>query len=430
MNSGTERITGTISLPTDAADRVSEARLWQRHMEMAKLGAIPDNGVNRQALSDEDIAARRLLIGWARARGFTIAQDGIGNLFVRRPGRDPDAAPVVTGSHLDSQPRGGRFDGAYGVLAGLEALEALDDARMATERPIEVVAWTNEEGGRFAPGAMGSMVFTGTRKLADCLAIADGEGLRLEDALAATLAATPVDETRDFNFPIAAYIEAHIEQGPRLEAEGVPIGVVTGIQGSRWFEVEVLGEGAHAGTAPLKTRRDALQGALAVVHALNQVMADDSDTVRFTVGRFEVTPNSPNTVAHRVLFTIDLRHPEAEVLQHLGDRVRATCEAAAGRCEVRLRETFHQNPCVFDAAVQRAISESARELALPAIHMPSGAFHDAQFLNDVCPSGMIFVPCEGGISHNPAENARAEDLAAGTRVLVQTLIRLAGGIQA
>ncbi len=417
------------SLPTHVADRVSEARLWQRHMEMAKLGAVPDNGVTRQALTDEDIAARCLLIGWARARGFTIAQDAIGNLFVRRAGRDSSAAPVLTGSHLDSQPSGGRFDGTYGVLAGLEALEALEDAGMETERPIEVVAWTNEEGGRFAPGAMGSMVFTGTRNLADYLAITDGDGVRLEDALAATLVATPVDETRDFNFPIAAYIEAHIEQGPRLEAEGVPIGVVTGIQGSRWFEVEILGESAHAGATPLKTRRDALQGAVAAIQALNLFMADDSDTVRFTVGRFEVTPNSPNTVANRVLFTIDLRHPEAKVLQQLGDAVHAICEAAVDRCEVHLRETFHREPCVFDAAVQRAISESVQDLALPAIQMPSGAFHDAQFLNDVCPSGMIFVPCEEGISHNPAEYARPEDLAAGTRVLVQTLIRLAGGIQ-
>lgn len=249
------------NLPGSAADQVSEKRLWRRHMELAELGAIPGKGVCRQALTEEDIAARQLLISWARARGFTSAQDAIGNLFIRRPGRDPTAAPVLTGSHLDSQPSGGRFDGAYGVLAGLEALEALEDAGAVTERSIEVVAWTNEEGGRFAPGAMGSMVFTGSRALTDCLAITDSEGVRLDDALAATLEATPVDETRAFNFPISAYIEAHIEQGPRLEAEGVPIGVVTGIQGSRWFEVEVLGESAHAGAAPLKTRRDALQGA-------------------------------------------------------------------------------------------------------------------------------------------------------------------------
>lgn len=407
------------------ADQVSEDRLWRRLMEMAELGAIPGGGVNRQALSDEDIAARRLLIDWARARGFATAQDGIGNLFVRRPGRNPLAAPVLTGSHLDSQPSGGRFDGVYGVLAGFEALEALDETGIETERSVEVVAWTNEEGGRFAPGAMGSMVFTESCDLVHCLAVIDAEGVRLGDALAATLAATPVDETRPFNFPIAAFVEAHIEQGPRLEVEGVPIGVVTGIQGSHWCEVEILGESAHAGAAPLKTRRDALQGALAAIQALNQIMADDSDTVRFTVGRFEVTPNSPNTVASRVLFTIDLRHPEAETLRRLGDAVEETCVAAAPRCEVHVRKTFHREPCHFDALVQATIEASARELDLPAIRMPSGAFHDAQFLNDVCQTGMIFVPCEKGISHNPAENARPEDLTDGARVLAETLVRLA-----
>jgi N-carbamoyl-L-amino-acid hydrolase len=237
-------------------------------MEMAKIGAIPGNGVNRQALTREDIAARKLLIAWAEGRGFSIGMDAIGNLFIRRQGRNPDAAPVLTGSHMDSQPSGGRFDGIYGVLAGLEALEALDQAGAITERPIEVVAWTNEEGGRFSPGAMGSMVFTESRRLEDCLGIADSQGILFGDALAEALAATPKAEKRALNFPVAAYVEAHIEQGPKLESEGLPIGVVTGIQGSRWFEVEVLGESAHAGTTPLKLRRDALQEALAAITAL------------------------------------------------------------------------------------------------------------------------------------------------------------------
>ncbi len=407
------------------ADAVSEERLWRRHMDMAELGAIPGNGVNRQALSAEDIEARLLLIRWARIRNFLVAQDAIGNLFIRRAGRDPTAAPVLTGSHLDSQPNGGRFDGTYGVLAGFEALEALDDAGVTTERPIDIVAWTNEEGSRFAPGAMGSMVFAGARALEECLAVTDGDGVRFEDALAATLEATPVDQTRAFNFPVAAYVEAHIEQGPRLEAEGVPIGVVTGIQGARWFEVEVLGESAHAGTAPLSTRRDAVQGAIAIIQALNRVMVDDSDTLRFTVGRFDVTPNSPNTVASRVLFSVDLRHPQAETLRRLGDAVHGICANAAARCEVRVRETFSRAPCQFDADVQNTIEQSAGGLALPSIRLPSGAFHDAQFLNDVCPSGMIFVPCEKGVSHNPAENADRADLAAGTRVLTLTLLQLA-----
>jgi N-carbamoyl-L-amino-acid hydrolase len=411
--------------PERVAGAVREDRLWGRLMDMAKIGAITGNGVNRQALSKEDIAVRRQLIGWAHTRGFGIEVDGIGNLFVRRPGRVPHAPPILTGSHLDSQPNGGRFDGVYGVLAGFEALEALEDADAITERPVVAVAWTNEEGGRFAPGAMGSTVFTGARALEDCLEVTDVEGVRFGDALAETLGATPEADAVAFNFPIAAYVEAHIEQGPQLEAEGIPIGVVTGIQGSRWFEVEVLGESAHAGTAPLRGRRDALQDAISAIQSLNEIMHDETDTVRFTVGRFEVMPNSPNTVASRVLFTVDLRHPGGETLDRLGDAIQPTCERAARRCRVRVRETFRRRPCIFDARVQDTIAESARRLGFPAIRMPSGAFHDAQFLNDVCPSGMIFVPCEKGISHNPAENAKPEDLAAGARVLALTLTHLA-----
>jgi N-carbamoyl-L-amino-acid hydrolase len=407
------------------AERVREDRLWERLMTMARIGAIPGNGVNRQALSNEDIAARRQLIEWARARGFGIAVDGIGNLFVSRSGRAPAAPPVLTGSHLDSQPKGGRFDGVYGVLAGLEALEALEDAGLATDRSVVTVAWTNEEGGRFAPGAMGSMVFSGARRLQDCLEARDAEGIRFGDALEHTLAATPEAEAVGFNFPVAGYVEAHIEQGPRLEAEGVPIGIVTGIQGLRWFEIEVLGESAHAGAAPMRGRRDALQAALAAVRSLNEIMHDETDTVRFTVGRFEVSPNTPNSVAGQVVFTIDLRHPDAEVLERLSEAVRPVCEVAATGCEVRVRETFDRRPCVFDKGMRELITDSARSLALPAIPLPSGAFHDALFLNDVCPTGMIFVPCEKGISHNPAENARPEDLAAGARVLALTLAKMA-----
>ena len=411
--------------PERVARAVREDRLWGRLMDMAKIGAIPGNGVNRQALTKEDIAARRQLIGWACARGFGVEVDGIGNLFVRRPGRVPDAPPILTGSHLDSQPNGGRFDGVYGVLAGFEALEALEDADTITERPVVAVAWTNEEGGRFAPGAMGSMVFTGARALEDCLDVTDTERVRFGDALAETLGAMPEAEAIAFNFPIAAYVEAHIEQGPRLEAEGVSVGVVTGIQGSRWFEVEVLGESAHAGAAPLRGRRDAVQDAISAIQSLNEIMRDETDTVRFTVGRFEVAPNSPNTVASRVLFTVDLRHPDGKTLDRLGDAVQPACEGAARCCRVRVRETFRRRPCIFDTRVRDTIAESARRLGLSAIRMPSGAFHDAQFLNDVCPSGMIFVPCEKGISHNPAENAKPEDLAAGARVLAFTLAKLA-----
>ena len=275
------------------AARVDGGRLWRRLMEMAEIGAIPGNGVNRQALSDEDIAARELLVDWARRRGYAVAVDDAANLFVRRPGGDPSLAPVLTGSHMDSQPRGGRFDGIYGVIAGLEAIEAIDDAGAATRRPIELVAWTNEEGSRFDPGCMGSMVFSGTAPLERFEDAIDANGISFGRALARTLSAAPDLPRRNGAAPPAAYVEAHIEQGPVLEAASVPIGAVTGVQGSQRFVVEIGGATAHAGTTPVRGRRDALQAALRAVARLNEAMTDSNDVLRFTVGRFEVTPNSP-----------------------------------------------------------------------------------------------------------------------------------------
>jgi beta-ureidopropionase / N-carbamoyl-L-amino-acid hydrolase len=409
-----------------AAAAVDQERLWRRHMAMAEIGKIPGGGVSRQALSGDDVRARALLLEWAAARGYLPAVDAMANLFVRRPGRDPDAAPVVAGSHMDSQPAGGRFDGIFGVLAGLEALEALDDAGIATERPLDVVAWTNEEGGRFAPGAMGSAVCAGHLRLDDCLAIADAAGVTLGDALSATLAATPELPRRAFGFPIAAYVEPHIEQGPQLEASGHQIGVVTGIQGARWYVVEVDGEPAHAGTSPLAGRKDAVRAAVAMIGALQELMHDEADQLRFTVGRIEVFPNSPNTVPAKVTFSIDFRHPEAAVLDVRGGRIEETCRRCAGPCEVRLRETFNRPPCAFARQIVDTIEGAAQALGLAHMRLPSGAFHDANFVADVAPTGMIFVPCERGISHSPAENALAEDLAAGARVLAATLVELAG----
>src|SRR5271170_4061192 len=408
-----------------AAAGIDEARLWQRHMAMARLGARPDGGVNRQALSDEDIAARRTLIGWAASRGFACAVDPIGNLFVRRAGSEPDLPPVLTGSHLDSQPTGGKFDGAYGVLAGFEVLEALEDLKLPTRRSIEAVAWTNEEGSRFQPGAMGSATFVGRMKLAALLDTVDRAGIRLGDALQATLAATQGIARRNLGFAVASYVEAHIEQGPLLEAERKVIGAVTGIQGSRWFAVEVKGEEAHAGTTPLKIRKDALKAALSMVGALEALMQDDSDTVRFTVGRFEVSPNSPNTVPGRVFFTIDFRHPDPAVLRRLGDRIEPVCRAQARGCAVTVTPTFDAPPTQFAPAIVASVSGAAARLGLPHMDIFSGAFHDAKFIAEIAPTGMIFVPCANGISHNPAESATPSDLAAGACVLAEVLAELA-----
>ncbi|HXF65385.1 MAG TPA: M20 family metallo-hydrolase [Burkholderiales bacterium] len=408
-----------------AAARVDGRRLWERHMAMAEIGASAGGGVNRAAFSEEDIAARKLLLAWARARGFAVAVDAIGNLFVRRPGKDSAAAPVMTGSHMDSQPRGGRFDGIYGVLAGLEALEALEEAGVKTRRPVELVAWANEEGSRFPPCTMGSAVHTGARRLEEFLEVRDNDGVALKDALARTLAAIPEAAPRAFGTAAAAYIEAHIEQGPRLELEHKTIGVVTGIQGLRWFEVEVFGETAHAGTTPLALRRDALREAIAIIHALQELARDDTDTVRFTVGRMLVAPNSPNSVASHVLFSVDLRHPDPATIARLGDAVEPAARKAAQRCRVKVTPTLADDPCAFDPRVVDTIERCAAELELSSMRLPSGASHDAMYLARVCPTGMIFVPCEKGVSHNEAENARPGDLAAGARVLTAALVELA-----
>jgi beta-ureidopropionase / N-carbamoyl-L-amino-acid hydrolase len=317
---------------TKASVAVNEERLWQRHMDMARFGATAKGGVNRQALSGEDAQARAQLTAWAKGRGFAVMTDAIGNLFVRREGTDKGAKPVMTGSHLDSQPTGGKFDGTYGVLAGFEALEALEDAGIATRRPIEVVAWTNEEGNRFQPGAMGSAVFAGSYDLAKMLAVRDQAGMSVGEALEQTQRAAPAPKRKDKVVP-DSYIEAHIEQGPRLEAADKTIGVVTLIQGQRRFLVDITGEEAHAGTTPEKLRKDAFKAAVAMVAALETWMRDPEDVLRFTIGRFEVYPGSPSTVPSRVHFIIDLRHPNPDVLKPRGDEIAKICEAQARGCE-------------------------------------------------------------------------------------------------
>ena len=418
-----------------ASAAVSESRQWARLMEMAALGAIggghpDDRGVNRPCLSALDRQARRLLIGWAQAIGCSVSVDPAANLFIRREGSDPTLAPVLTGSHMDSQPQGGRFDGIWGVVAGLEALEALHDAGVATRRPVELVAWTNEEGGRFRPGCTGSMSWAGHTPPAAFAEILDPDGIRYGDALAeqlrleADLPRRPLGAAAGFPRP-HAFVEAHIEQGPLLEAEGMDIGVVSGIQGSRWFTVTLAGESAHAGTAPLRGRRDAVQDMVRAVTALNALTADPTDTLRFTVGRVEVAPNTSNSVANRVSFTIDLRHPDAATLRAKGDAIEATIRQAVTTCEVSLVENFHAMPVSFDPMVTDAVAQAVAAEGLRHRPIPSGAFHDAQFVVPVAPTGMIFVPSRRGISHNPAEYSSPAQLAAGARVLVRTLLALA-----
>ena len=408
-----------------AAAAVDEQRLWRRQMAMAELGALPDGGVNRAALSAEDIAARKLMIEWAGEHGFEVATDAIANLYVRRPGTDNEAPPVTTGSHLDSQPKGGKFDGAYGVVGGFEALEAIHRAGIETRHPIEVVAWTNEEGGRYQPGVMGSALYAGDIGLADQLEKTDTAGIRLADALAETLGSTPALPERTFGAPLAAYVEAHIEQGPRLEADAKTIGVVSGIQGLFWYGVEIIGDEAHAGTTPLKSRRDALKSAVSIVNGLEELMADETDTVRFTVGRFECEPGAPSTVPGRVYFTIDFRHPEPATIARIRAGIEPVCQANARGCDVTVRPIIASDPVAFDPAVIDRVRGAAQALGHAHMDMPSGAGHDAGHIAQLCPTGMIFVPCERGISHNEAESATPADLAAGAATLAACLVDLA-----
>ena len=408
-----------------AAHFIDAQRLWERHMHMAKYGATPAGGVDRQALSAEDIQAQKVLLGWGSELELEAARDAAGNLFLRLPGLEPDAAPVMTGSHMDSQPTGGKFDGIYGVLAGLEALQAIRAAGIVPRRSIELVAWMNEEGSRFAPGMMGSSVFSGSSTLDSILSIKDSRGIRVQEGLEEVQAAFPLLPLWPLQRPVHAYVEAHIEQGPILESESCSIGVVSGIQGKRTFSVSLQGEEAHAGTSRRCDRKDALMAALQVVQALSALCNDDQDIVKFTVGRFQVKPNAPSVVPSLVEFSIDLRHPDSSVLQSLGDQVELLCAQNAGPCTATVRELSNARSLQFPQSMRTLISEVAQTQSISCMDILSSAGHDARYMHTVCASGMIFIPCAGGISHNEAESANESDMANGAKVLVETLLQLA-----
>lgn len=409
----------------EVAQRVDRDRLWRRLMSLARHGATPKGGVHRLALSEEEIAARAELCAIARDLDLETTTDAIGNLFFRMRGSDPDLDPVMTGSHIDTQPAGGKFDGAFGVLAGFETIEAMRDAGIVPRRDIVVVSWLNEEASRFAPGMMGSEAFADLRPLADILAVRDDAGISVADALDATFSAFPDIPAGPLGFPVHAFIEAHIEQGPLLEEAGLPVGVVTGMQGSRRFRVTVTGEESHAGTEPLLKRRDAFMSAVDIVSALRAAFHDPDDIVKFTIGRFEIAPNAPSVVASRAYFSIDLRHPEWEVLSRLGDLISSIVDANRGRCAAESVEIATAQSINFPPDLTGLIEDVAGLLQIPSMRLYSAAGHDARQLHYHCPTAMIFVPCAGGISHNEAESCTADDLAAGTRVLAETLMELA-----
>lgn len=409
----------TASLPLPSSLLTSQDRLWDSLMSLARLGATPLGGVRRLALTELDGQARALVCGWLREAGCTLHCDAIGNLYGIRAGSDPHATPVAMGSHIDTQPSGGRFDGQYGVLAGLEVMRTLNDAGIVTRRPLAVAIWTNEEGTRFQPVMMGSGVYAGAFSLDHCLQQTDAEGTTVAQALAAVGAAGS-DPAPAFD----AYFEAHIEQGPILENTGKVIGVVESALGQRWFDVVIEGQDAHAGPTPIELRRDALLAAAHLTVAVREIAASHPDYARGTVGRLLVAPNSRNVIPGRVEMSIDLRNASAQTLDAMTDAVHAKAQqlSAEHGVSISLKQTAHFPPCAFDASMSAVIESTASAYGYPHMRLASGAGHDAVYVARRCPTAMIFVPCERGISHNEIENADPAHLHAGANVLLHAVL--------
>ena len=413
----------TKKQPTDI--RINPDRLWDSLMTMARIGATAQGGSCRIALSDEDRQGRDCFVGWCRQAGCEIGIDNMGNIYARRRGEDEDLPAVAAGSHLDTQPHGGKFDGVYGVLAGLEVIRAMNDHTLKTRAPIEVVVWTNEEGVRFAPAMLASAVFAGVFDLDYGLSRTDTEGCTVGEELR-RIGYDGKENCGDRKF--GSFFEAHIEQGPILERDRKTIGVVLGGQGSRWFDVVVRGQDAHAGSTPMLGRRDALVASAAMITAINQFAHDHPPHTVSTVGQLRVSPNSRNTIPGEVEFTIDVRHFDADVLQMLGQECEQRCRNLAQQhgVDIEVTEIWHQPPVHFDPSCIASVRSAAEALGFDNRDIVSGAGHDSFLISKVTPTSMIFVPCAGGISHNEAESASKQDVAAGCNVLLHAMMDHAG----
>jgi N-carbamoyl-L-amino-acid hydrolase len=404
--------------------RVDGKRLWRRLMEMAAIGATPAGGCNRQALTDEDKAGRDLFVRWCGEAGCPVRFDAMGNLFARRAGADDAAPPVLAGSHLDTQPTGGRFDGVYGVLAGLEVLETLNDCGAVTRAPLEVAVWTNEEGARFSPAMIGSGVWAGVFSLEEAYAREDKRGRCIGSELERIgyRGAVPARAT-----PVKAAFEAHIEQGPILEAEAKQIGVLTGVQGMRWYDMILEGAACHAGPTPMEGRRDPFMALPSLLTALYGLARKHAPWGRVTFGDIRAEPGVRNTVPERLIVSVDMRHPEQPVLEEMDAAFRAIvsaqCEAAGLSGSVR--DEWSSPAVVFAPECVDAVRGAVEMLGYASMEMVSGAGHDAVYVSRVAPTAMIFVPCENGLSHNEAENAKPEDLEAGCNVLLHAMLQRA-----
>jgi N-carbamoyl-L-amino-acid hydrolase len=400
---------------------IDPQRLWDTLMETARIGGTPKGGICRLTLTDLDRQVR----DWFRAEcerlGCTVVVDEVGNMFATRPGRRTDVPPVAIGSHLDTQPTGGKFDGILGVLGGLEVLRTLHALGYETNAPLMLVNWTNEEGSRFAPAMLGSGVHAGVFDRAYADAREDRQGVRFADAIEAIgyRGDVPVGST-----PIGAMFELHIEQGPILEAEGKTIGVVTGVQGMRWYEATVTGRDAHTGSTPMRLRKNALVGAARLVEAVDRIAHDHAPDAVGTVGLIEAKPNSRNVIPGEVFLTVDFRHPEDAVL----DRMEAALAEAMREIPAALglgiewRKVWDSPAVRFDPDCIAAVREGAAKAGFAMRDMVSGAGHDAAYVARVAPTTMIFVPCAGGLSHNEAESTSLEECGAGAQVLLNAVL--------
>lgn len=405
--------------------RINGDRLWSSLMELAQIGGTPKGGVCRLALTDLDRQGRDLVTRWAREAGMAVTIDKIGNVFMRRPGRNNSLPPVMTGSHIDTQPTGGKFDGNYGVLAGVEVVRTLNDHGIETEAPIEVAFWTNEEGSRFVPVMMGSGVFAKAFTLEHAYAARDTEGKSVREELERI---GYIGDEEPGDHPIGAYFEAHIEQGPVLEDAKVTIGVVHGVLGIRWFDCTVTGTEAHAGPTPMALRRDALQVATLIMQDVVASALRHGPHGRGTVGMVQVHPNSRNVIPGQVRFSIDLRNSTDALVDEQVSEVRALAARLSVETGMQIQfelvSSYAAQP--FDSGCINAVQSAAQQLGLSHMPVVSGAGHDAIYAGQLAPAGMIFIPCKDGISHNEIEDAKPEHVAAGCNVLLHAMLERAG----
>ncbi len=401
--------------------KIDSERLWSMLSDTAKFGGTPKGGVKRLTLTAEDKQVRDWFVAEMTALGCTVGFDEVGNLFARRPGRNPNLPPIAMGSHLDTQPTGGKFDGILGVIGAVEVMKALVENGFETNAPIEVIDWANEEGSRFAPAMLASGVFAGVFTPEYAWEREDRQGVRYGDALEAI---GYKGAEKAGAHPLQAYFELHIEQGPILEDEGKEIGVLTGVQGMRWYEVTVTGQDAHTGATPMRLRKNALVGSARMIEAIDAIGHKYAPDAVATVGLVEVKPNSRNVVPGEVFFTVDLRHPEESVLESMEADFRAAIADILPPLKLDWEEKLIWNsPAVkFAPELIDCVDKGVDKAGYSKRRMVSGAGHDAVYIARVAPTTMIFVPCEGGLSHNEMETITAAQAAAGAQVLLNAIL--------